>query len=88
MRRIIIVVLTAALLATTAWTIRGPAAVSVALITMHVWLWYPNPTGLFNGTNPNVTPFNATSPPPRRPEALGSPTRASAPVRRLGDTSS
>ena len=28
------------------------------LITMHVWLWYPNPAGLFNGTNPNATPFN------------------------------
>jgi hypothetical protein len=28
------------------------------LVTMHVWLWYPNPAGLFNGTNPNVTPFN------------------------------
>ena len=28
------------------------------LITMHVWLWYPNPDGLFNGTNSNVTPFN------------------------------
>jgi hypothetical protein len=28
------------------------------LITMHVWLWYPNPDGLFNGTNANVTPFN------------------------------
>jgi hypothetical protein len=58
MRRIIIVVLSAAPLATTAWAIRGPAAASVALITMHVWLWYPNLAGLFNGTNPNVTPFN------------------------------
>jgi hypothetical protein len=28
------------------------------LITMHVWLWYPNPDGLFNGTNANATPFN------------------------------
>jgi hypothetical protein len=28
------------------------------LITMHVWLWYPNPTGLFASTNPLVTPFN------------------------------
>jgi len=25
---------------------------------MHVWLWYPNPAGLFSGTNPLVTPFN------------------------------
>ena len=29
------------------------------LVTMHVWLWYPNPTGLFASTNPLVTPFNA-----------------------------
>ena len=28
------------------------------LITMHVWLWYPNPTGLFASTNPLVSPFN------------------------------
>jgi hypothetical protein len=28
------------------------------LVTMHVWLWYPNPTGLFASTNPLVTPFN------------------------------
>jgi hypothetical protein len=28
------------------------------LVTMHVWLWYPNPTGLFTGTNPLVTAFN------------------------------
>ena len=28
------------------------------LVTMHVWLWYPNPDGLFNSTNPLVTPFN------------------------------
>jgi hypothetical protein len=28
------------------------------LVTMHVWLWYPNPAGLFAGTNPLVTPFN------------------------------
>jgi len=28
------------------------------LVTMHVWLWYPNPAGLFSGTNPRVTPFN------------------------------
>src|SRR6266487_457016 len=25
------------------------------LVTMHVWLWYPNPSGLFSGTNPLVT---------------------------------
>jgi hypothetical protein len=28
------------------------------LITLHVWLWYPNPTGLFASTNPLVAPFN------------------------------
>jgi len=29
------------------------------LVTMHVWLWYPNPAGLFSGINPLVAPFNA-----------------------------
>jgi len=28
------------------------------LITMHIWLWYPNPSGLYSGTNPLVHPFN------------------------------
>ena len=28
------------------------------LVTMHVWLWYPNPAGLYSSTNPLVTPFN------------------------------
>jgi hypothetical protein len=28
------------------------------LVTLHVWLWYPNPDGLYNGTNPYVHPFN------------------------------
>jgi hypothetical protein len=28
------------------------------LVTMHVWLWYPNPHGLFSGTNRWVRPFN------------------------------
>jgi hypothetical protein len=28
------------------------------LVTMHVWLWYPNPDGLFASTNPLVKPFN------------------------------
>jgi hypothetical protein len=28
------------------------------LVTLHVWLWYPNPTGLYSGTNPYVHPFN------------------------------
>jgi hypothetical protein len=30
------------------------------LVTLHVWLWYPNPAGLYAGTNPLVTPFNRT----------------------------
>jgi hypothetical protein len=30
------------------------------LVTMHVWLWYPNPHGLYAGTNPLITPFNRT----------------------------
>src|SRR5262249_19726980 len=28
------------------------------LVTLHVWLWYPNPSGLFSGTNPLVAPFD------------------------------
>jgi hypothetical protein len=28
------------------------------LVTMHLWLWYPNPTGLFASTNPLVSEFN------------------------------
>ena len=28
------------------------------LVTMHVWLWYPNPSGLYASTNPLVTPFD------------------------------
>jgi hypothetical protein len=28
------------------------------LVTMHVWLRYPNPDGLYAGTNPLVSPFN------------------------------
>jgi hypothetical protein len=30
------------------------------LVTLHVWLWYPNPAGLYSGTNPYVRPFNHT----------------------------
>jgi hypothetical protein len=30
------------------------------LITFHVWLWYPNPSGLFASTNPLVAPFDKT----------------------------
>lgn len=28
------------------------------LITLHLWLWYPNPNGLFASYNPLVAPFN------------------------------
>ena len=28
------------------------------LVTMHIWLWYPNPDGPFKGTNRWVRPFN------------------------------
>ncbi len=29
------------------------------LVTFHIWLWYPNPNGVFGEFNPLVTPFNA-----------------------------
>jgi hypothetical protein len=28
------------------------------LVTMHFWIWYPNPDGLYGSTNPLVTPYN------------------------------
>jgi hypothetical protein len=28
------------------------------LVTLHVWLWYPNPDGLYASENPFVAPFN------------------------------
>ncbi len=28
------------------------------LVTMHVWVWYPNPDGLYGSTNPLVAPYN------------------------------
>jgi len=28
------------------------------LTTMHVWIWYPNPAGLYSSTNPDIAPFN------------------------------
>jgi hypothetical protein len=28
------------------------------LVTLHLWLWYPNPDGVFNPTNPLIAPFN------------------------------
>ncbi len=27
-------------------------------ITLHFWVWYPNPSGIYMGTNPMVAPFN------------------------------
>jgi hypothetical protein len=30
------------------------------LVTLHVWIWYPNPDGLYNPTNPLVRPFNGS----------------------------
>ena len=28
------------------------------LITLHFWIWYPNPSGVYIGYNPTVAPFN------------------------------
>jgi hypothetical protein len=28
------------------------------LVTLHIWLWYPNPDGLYSGTNPWIKPYN------------------------------
>jgi hypothetical protein len=28
------------------------------LITLHFWIWYPNPAGIYSGMNPMVSPFN------------------------------
>ncbi len=28
------------------------------LITLHFWVWYPNPSGMYMGTNPLAAPFN------------------------------
>jgi hypothetical protein len=28
------------------------------LVTLHVWLWYPNPDGIFHSTNSLVRPYN------------------------------
>jgi hypothetical protein len=28
------------------------------LVTLHVWVWYHNPDGLYSGTNPLIRPFN------------------------------
>ena len=29
-----------------------------SLVTLHIWLWYPNPAGIFSGTNPLVSVYN------------------------------
>ena len=29
------------------------------LVTLHFWVWYPNPHGVYSGINPNVHGFNA-----------------------------
>jgi hypothetical protein len=29
------------------------------LVTLHVWLWYPNPSGIYSSMNPLVHPYNA-----------------------------
>ncbi len=28
------------------------------LVTLHMWIWYPNPSGIFGEFNPLLTPFN------------------------------
>jgi hypothetical protein len=28
------------------------------LVTLHLWAWYPNPDGIYTGTNPLIRPFN------------------------------
>lgn len=28
------------------------------LVTFHIWIWYPNPSGVFAEFNPYLTPFN------------------------------
>jgi len=28
------------------------------LVTLHLWIWYPNPTGVYGEFNPLLTPFN------------------------------
>jgi hypothetical protein len=32
------------------------------LITLHMWVWYPNPSGIYSGTNPLVSPFDEGAP--------------------------
>jgi hypothetical protein len=28
------------------------------LVTLHFWVWYPNPSGIFESENPLIAPFN------------------------------
>jgi len=28
-------------------------------VTLHLWIWYPNPNGIFGEFNPLLTPFNS-----------------------------
>jgi hypothetical protein len=28
------------------------------LVTFHIWIWYPNPSGVFGEFNPYLTPYN------------------------------
>jgi ABC-type glycerol-3-phosphate transport system substrate-binding protein len=34
------------------------AAMHPLLYTLHVWLWFPNPSGLYASTNPYAAAFN------------------------------
>ena len=47
--------------------VRASSSGTRDLVTMHVWLWYPNPDGLFSSTNPLVTPFDEPARPAPRP---------------------
>jgi ABC-type glycerol-3-phosphate transport system substrate-binding protein len=71
MRRTLLIMVAAATLAASGWAAHAatthptPAAPGARfsfwhpdLVTLHVWLWYPNPAGLYGGTNPLIRPFN------------------------------
>ena len=64
MRRILILALERGLRTTTTTT--SPATGArfsfwhPDLVTLHLWVWYPNPAGLSNATNPYIRPFNHT----------------------------
>jgi hypothetical protein len=74
MRRAILITLAAATLAVTGWAARAQELCANRspetgarfnfwhpdLVTLHLWLWYPNPDGLYSGTNPYIRPFNHT----------------------------